>query len=75
MLCFHLRGYSYNLSDSAVEDILIDLPTMRLFAVIDLSGGWNSDETTILAFHNVVGQHELSKQIVVTSKLTSSNGV
>lgn len=48
---------------------------MRLFAVIDLIGGWISDETTILAFHNVVGQHELSKQIVVTSKLTSSNGV
>ena len=48
---------------------------MRRFAVIDLIGGWISDETTILAFHNVVGQHELSKQIFVTSMLTSSNGV
>jgi IS5 family transposase len=63
MLRIHLLRHWYDLSDPAMEDALIELPTMRRFAGIDMIIDWNPDETTILAFRYLVEKHNLVQQI------------
>ena len=68
MLRIHLMQQWYDLSDPAMEDALIEVPTMRRFAGIDLISERIPDETTILAFRHLLERHDLGKQIFETVK-------
>lgn len=68
MLRIHLMQQWYDLSDPAMEDALIRVPTMRRFAGIDLISERIPDETTILAFRHLLERHDLRKQIFETVK-------
>jgi IS5 family transposase len=61
MLRIHLMQQWYDLSDPAMEDALIEVPTMRRFAGIDLISDRIPDETTILSFRHVLEKHDLGK--------------
>jgi len=50
MLRIHLLQQWYELSDPAMEDALIEVPTMHRFAGIDMISERIPDETTILTF-------------------------
>ena len=63
MLRIHLMQQWYDLSDPAMEDALIEVPTMRRFAGIDLISDRIPDETTILAFRHLLEKHNLGDQI------------
>ena len=63
MLRIHLLQQWYDLSDPAMEDALIEVPTMRRFAGIALITDRIPDETTILAFRHLLEQNELGEQI------------
>jgi hypothetical protein len=63
MLRIHLLQQWYDLSDPAMEDALIEVPTMRRFAAIDMISDRIPDETTILAFRHLLEKHDLGKQI------------
>jgi transposase, IS5 family len=63
MLRIHLMQQWYSLSDPAMEDALIEVPTMRRFAGIDLVSERIPDETTILAFRHLLEKHNLGEQI------------
>jgi len=54
MLRIHLMQQWYDLRDPAMEDALIEVPTMRRFAGIDLISERIPDETTILAFRHLL---------------------
>jgi IS5 family transposase len=56
ILRIHLLQHWYSLSDSAIEDALIEVPTMRRFAGIDMISEVIPDETTILAFRHLLGE-------------------
>ena len=47
---------------------LIEVPTMRRFAGIELISDRIPDETTILTFRHLLEKHELGEQIVETVK-------
>ena len=66
MLRIHLMQQWYDLSDPAMEDALIEVPTMRRFAGIDLISDRIPDETTILSFRHLLEKHNLGKQIFET---------
>ena len=68
MLRIHLMQQWYSLSDPAMEDALIEVPTMRRFAGIDLISDRIPDETTILAFRHLLEKHELGEQIFESVK-------
>jgi IS5 family transposase len=63
MLRVHLMQQWYDLSDPGMEDALIEVPTMRRFAGIDLICDRIPDETTILAFRHLLEKHDLGDQI------------
>lgn len=63
MLRIHLLQQWYDLSDPAMEDALIEVPTMRRFAGIDMISERIPDETTILAFRHLLEKHDLGQQI------------
>jgi IS5 family transposase len=63
MLRIHLLQQSYDLTDPAMEDALIEVPTMRRFAGIDMIGDRIPDETTILTFRHLLEKHDLGQQI------------
>ena len=63
MLRIHLLQQWYDLSDPAMEDALIEVPTMRRFAGIDMISDRIPDETTILSFRHLLEKHELGQQI------------
>ena len=63
MLRIHLLQQWYDLSDPAMEDALIEVPTMRRFAGIALISDRIPDETTILAFRHLLEKHDLGDQI------------
>jgi IS5 family transposase len=63
MLRIHLLQQWYDLSDPAMEDALIEVPTMRRFAGIDMISDRIPDETTILAFRHLLEKHDLGHQI------------
>jgi IS5 family transposase len=66
MLRIHLMQHWYALSDPAMEDALIEVPTMRRFAGIDLISERIPDETTILTFRNLLEKHDLGEKIFET---------
>ena len=68
MLRIHLMQQWYDLSDPAMEDALIEVPTMRRFAGINLISDRIPDETTILSFRHLLEKHDLGKQIFETVK-------
>jgi IS5 family transposase len=68
MLRFHLLQQWYSLSDPAMEEALIEVPTMRRFAGIDLITYRIPDETTILSFRHLLEKHELGEAIFETIK-------
>jgi IS5 family transposase len=68
MLRIHLLQQWYDLSDPAMEDALIEVPTMRRFAGINLISNRIPDETTILSFRHRLEKHDLGKQIFETVK-------
>jgi IS5 family transposase len=59
MLRIHLLQQWYDLSDPAMEDALIEVPTMRQFAGIELISDRIPDETAILAFRHLLEKHDL----------------
>jgi IS5 family transposase len=63
MLRIHLLQQWYDLSDPMMEDALIEVPTMRRFAGIDMISDRIPDETTILAFQHLLEKNDLAKQI------------
>jgi IS5 family transposase len=63
MLRIHLLRQWYDLSDPAMEDALIEVPTMRRFADIALISDRSPDETTILALRHLVEQNSLGEEI------------
>ena len=69
MLRIHLMQEWYSLSNPAMEDALIEDPTMRRFAGIDMLSDLIPDETTILAFRHLLEKHNLGEQIFETVKI------
>jgi len=66
----------YSLSDPAMEEALIEVPTMRRFAGIELISDRIPDETTILTFRHLLEKHGLGEQIFDTVKaLLAARGV
>ena len=63
MLRIHLLQQWYDLSDPAMEDALIEVPTMRRFAGIDMISDRIPDEATILTFRHLLEKHDLGQQI------------
>ena len=68
MLRIHLMQQWYSLSDPGMEEALIEVPTMRRFAGIDLIRDRIPDETTILTFRHLLEENELGEQIFQTVK-------
>ena len=68
MLRVHLLQQWYSLSDPAMEEALIEVPTLRRFAGIELISDWIPDETAILSFRDLLEKHELGEQIFETVK-------
>ena len=68
MLRIHLLQQWYSLSDPAMEEALIEVPTMRRFAGIELINDRIPDETTILTFRHLLEKHDLGEQIFETVK-------
>ena len=76
MLRIHLLQQWYSLSDPAMEEALIEVPTMRRFAGIELISDRIPDETTILTFRHLLEKHGLGEQIFDTVKaLLADRGV
>ena len=73
MLRIHLLQQWYSLSDPAMEEALIEVPTMRRFAGIDMITDRIPDETTILTFRHLLEKHRLGEQIFETVKVHLSN--
>jgi IS5 family transposase len=63
MLRIHLMQQWYSLSDPAMEEALIEVPTMCRFAGIELVRDRIPDETTILEFRHLLEKHDLGQQI------------
>ena len=61
MLRIHLLQHWYSLSDPAMEEALIVVPTMRRFAGIELISDRIPDKTTILTFRHLLEKHGLGK--------------
>jgi transposase, IS5 family len=68
MLRIHLLQQWYSLSDPAMEEALIEVPTMRRFAGIELITDRIPDETTILTFRHLLEKNDLGEQILKTVK-------
>jgi transposase, IS5 family len=64
----HILQQWYSLSDPAMEEALIEVPTMRRFAGIDQINDRIPDETTPLTFRHLLEKHELGDQILESVK-------
>jgi IS5 family transposase len=71
----HLLLQLCNLSDPAMEDALIDVPTMRRFAWIDMISDRIPVETTILAFRHLLEKHDLGQRIFEVEAHHNVNGM
>ncbi len=60
----HLLQQWYSLSDPAMEEALIEGPTMLRLADIELISYRIPDETTIPTFRHLLETHELGVQIL-----------
>jgi IS5 family transposase len=69
LLRIHLLQQWYDLSDPAMEDALIEVPTMRRFAGIAVISDRIPDETTILAFRHLLEQNNLGEEIFEAVKV------
>jgi IS5 family transposase len=58
----------YSLSDPGMEEALIEVPTMRRFACVDMISDRIPDVTTILSFRHLLKKHNLGEQIFETVK-------
>jgi IS5 family transposase len=63
MLRTHLLQQWCSLSDPAMDEALMEVPTMSRFAGIDLITDRIPDETTILTFRHLLEKHGLGEQI------------
>src|SRR5438309_3047043 len=63
MLRIYLLQQWFNLSDPAMEEMLIDSESMRRFAGINLMDDAVPDETTILKFRHLLEKHGLTEQL------------
>jgi hypothetical protein len=68
----YIGGVYTSKVDALVEDALIEVPTMRRFAGIELISERIPDETTILAFRHLLEKHDLGKQIFETVKCAAT---
>ena len=76
MLRIHLLQQWYSLSDPAMEEALIEVPTMRRFAGIEMISDRIPDETTILTFRHLLEKHGLGEQIFdIVKALLAARGV
>jgi IS5 family transposase len=66
MLRIHLLQHWYSLSNPAMEEALIAVPTMRRFAGIELISDRIPNETPILIFRHLLEKHGLGEQIFET---------
>ena len=71
MLRIHLLQQWYSFSDPAMEETLIEVPTMRCFAGIELISDRIPDETAILTFRHLLEKHELGEQTNFSQKTAS----
>ncbi|MEN3788682.1 IS5 family transposase [Aeromonas veronii] len=62
MLRIHCMQQWYNLSDGAMEDVLYEIASMRLFAKLSLDQAI-PDRTTIMNFRHLLEQHQLARQL------------
>ncbi|MFM4857571.1 IS5 family transposase [Aeromonas hydrophila] len=62
MLRIHCMQQWYNLSDSAMEDALYEIASMRLFAKLSLDLAI-PDRTTIMNFRHLLELHQLARQL------------
>lgn len=53
----------FNLSDPGVEEALYDSASLRQFAQIDLGREPVPDESTVVKFRHLMGQHNLGDQL------------
>ncbi len=63
MLRIYLLQQWFNLSDPAMEEMLIDSESMRRFAGINLMDDPVPDETTILKFRHLLEKQSLTEQL------------
>jgi IS5 family transposase len=76
MVRIHLLQQWYSLSDTAMEEALIEVPTMRRFAGIELISDRHPDETTILTYRQLLEKHGLGEQILdIVQALLAVRGV
>jgi len=68
MLRIHLRQQWYSLSDPAMEEALIVVPSIRRFAGIESISDRIPDETSILTFLHLLEKHALGEQVFETVK-------
>jgi IS5 family transposase len=66
MLRVHLQQQWYSLSDPAMEEALIEVPTMRRVAGIDMLSDRISDESMILTFRHLLEKYGLGEHIFET---------
>ena len=66
MLRIHLLQQWYSLSDPAMVEALIKVPTMRQLAGIELISDRIPGETTILIFRHLLEKNGLGEQIFAT---------
>jgi IS5 family transposase len=69
MLCIYLLQQWYALSYPAIEEALIEVPTMRWVAGIDLISNRIPDEAKILSFRHLLEKHNLGEAIFETVKV------
>ncbi len=58
----HCMQHWYNMSDPAMEDVLYEITSMRLFADLSLDKPI-PDHTTIMNFRHLLEKHKLSRQL------------
>jgi IS5 family transposase len=68
ILRIHLLQQWYSRGDPAMEETLIEVPTTRRFAGMELISDRIPDETTILTFHHLLEKQGLGEQIFDTVK-------
>ena len=72
MLRIHLLQQWITLSDSLMEEMMIDTPCFRRFAGIDMIEGRIPDETTILNFRDLLEEHQIAEQVLESVKQSLS---
>jgi IS5 family transposase len=69
MLRFNLMQQWYSHSKPAMEDALIEVPTIHRFAGINILSDRIPDQTAILEFRHLMKKHNLSEQVFESVKV------